>query len=332
MLALARQLRGQLRRHAGLGSWAAPGSRRCGPHGARRRASGEGESIDERALVLPGGRSLAQVRAELGECTRCKLHSTREDDRVRRRRRGCAADVRRRGAGRARGSARRAVRRSRGRAARQDDRGDGLDAAERLHREHVKCRPPGNRNPQPDELEQCKPFLARADRARSRRGSSSRSGGRRRTSCSAPTRRSARCAARSTIGRRADHADVPPRVPAARARRKRDTWADLKLVMAELPRLGIQPPTRRAGSRHGRARLHAARRRDRARSARSRAREPSSRRTCARSRGATRPAVRSPRRRGDAASASLDGARRALAHPELADRALGAAAAGRAAR
>jgi uracil-DNA glycosylase len=25
----------------------------------------------------------------------------------------------------------------------------------------VKCRPPGNRNPEPDEIEQCEPFLMR---------------------------------------------------------------------------------------------------------------------------------------------------------------------------
>ena len=31
----------------------------------------------------------------------------------------------------------------------------------------VKCRPPENRNPEPDEIEQCSPFLRRADRRRS---------------------------------------------------------------------------------------------------------------------------------------------------------------------
>ena len=33
----------------------------------------------------------------------------------------------------------------------------------------VKCRPPGNRNPEPDEVAACEPFLKRAARARSGR-------------------------------------------------------------------------------------------------------------------------------------------------------------------
>ena len=33
----------------------------------------------------------------------------------------------------------------------------------------IKCRPPQNRNPEPDEVETCEPFLLRADRRRSSR-------------------------------------------------------------------------------------------------------------------------------------------------------------------
>ena len=33
----------------------------------------------------------------------------------------------------------------------------------------IKCRPPGNRNPEPDEVEQCEPFLFRQVAASSRR-------------------------------------------------------------------------------------------------------------------------------------------------------------------
>ncbi len=37
----------------------------------------------------------------------------------------------------------------------------------------IKCRPPGNRNPEPDEVEQCEPFLFRqidTDQAEGHRG------------------------------------------------------------------------------------------------------------------------------------------------------------------
>ena len=37
----------------------------------------------------------------------------------------------------------------------------GLSARGRLHRQRLKCRPPGNRNPEPDEIETCEPFLFR---------------------------------------------------------------------------------------------------------------------------------------------------------------------------
>ena len=154
---LTRQLRAQLARHAAAGTWAAPG----GPaaRGRAERCAGRRDRSTRRSTAPAGARS-PQIRAELGECTRCKLHSTRRSivfgvgDRRR------AADVRRRGAGRAGGQARRAVRRARRRAARQDDRGDGLDARRRVYITNIlMCRPPGNRNPQPDEVAQCKPFL-----------------------------------------------------------------------------------------------------------------------------------------------------------------------------
>ena len=85
----------------------------------------------------------------------------------------------------------------------------------------------------------------RADRARSRRGSSSRSAGRPRTTLlgnDAPI-----STLRGTVPRSRTACKVMPTFhPAYLLRdpdtKKRDAWSDLKLVMAELERLGITPP------------------------------------------------------------------------------------------
>jgi uracil-DNA glycosylase family 4 len=106
----------------------------------------------------------------------------------------------------------------------------------------LKCRPPGNRDPEPDEVAACEPFLARQIEAVSPR-------------------------VIVTLGRPATnlllHSDAP--ISALRGRfheyrgirvmptfhpafllrnpeRKRDTWGDLRLVIAELDRLGIASP------------------------------------------------------------------------------------------
>src|SRR5690242_7850991 len=84
---LVAQLKNQLGRHYAAGTWAAPGSAT-----ARTVSSVDPVAIDEAAEPVPvetvddgaspivqlGRRSLAQIRAELGDCTRCKLHSTRK--------------------------------------------------------------------------------------------------------------------------------------------------------------------------------------------------------------------------------------------------------------
>jgi uracil-DNA glycosylase len=45
---------------------------------------------------------------------------------------------------------------------RADDSGEGQDGSARVYIANtIKCRPPGNRNPQPDELAACEPFLLR---------------------------------------------------------------------------------------------------------------------------------------------------------------------------
>ena len=114
----------------------------------------------------------------------------------------------------------------------------------------TKCRPPNNRNPEPDELEQCMPFLhaqiaAIAPRiivALGRPASNQLLG------IDAPIS--------ALRGRFHDYPRftsdrhslkiMPTFHPAYLLRdpdKKRAAWADLKLVMAELARLGISAPT-----------------------------------------------------------------------------------------
>jgi DNA polymerase len=106
----------------------------------------------------------------------------------------------------------------------------------------LKCRPPGNRNPERDEVEACQPFLARQ------------------IDVIAPR-------VIVTLGKPAAHLllDTNAPISALRGRfqsyrgitvmptfhpayllrspeRKRDTWNDLKKVIAELARLGIDTP------------------------------------------------------------------------------------------
>lgn len=104
------------------------------------------------------------------------------------------------------------------------------------------CRPPGNRNPQPDELAQCTPFLDAQIRAIAPRiiVTLGRPAANHVLHKDAPI---------STLrGRFHDRAGVkvmPTFHPAYLLRepeKKKDTWADLKLVIAELERLGIKPP------------------------------------------------------------------------------------------
>jgi DNA polymerase len=238
VLALARQLRGQLRRHAGLGAWAAPGSPTVRP----ARSEAEGEAVDEGALISVGRRSLAQVRAELGECTRCKLHSTRRSIVF-----GVGAeDAPLMFVGEAPGE-------------QEDRRGEPFvgPAGELLDKmieamgwtrqsvyiaNILMCRPPGNRNPEADEVERCMPFLQAKIAAIAPRiiVALGRPSANTLLGTDAPI-----SALRGTFHERFGARIMPTFHPAYLLRepdRKRDTWADLKLVIAELSRLGIHPP------------------------------------------------------------------------------------------
>jgi len=193
-------------------------------------------------------RTLAEVRAELGECTRCKLHTTRRTIVF-----GVgAADAPLMFVGEAPGE-------------QEDKRGEPfVGAAGQLLDKMIeamgwtrdtvyianttKCRPPGNRNPQPDELEQCMPFLhaqiasiaPRIIVALGRPASNQLLG------IDAPIS--------SLRGKFHDYPlltaerhslkIMPTFHPAYLLRdpdKKRAAWADLKLVMTELARLGIAP-------------------------------------------------------------------------------------------
>jgi uracil-DNA glycosylase len=260
LLALTRQFRGQLRRRIALGGWAAPGS------ATARIAFAEPPppeasipqmlvEIGAGAVPLPtprevpgselddsGRRTLPQIRAELGACTRCKLHPTRKSIVF-----GAGAeDAPLMFVGEAPGE-------------QEDLRGepfvgragellDKMIEAMGWTRETVyianilMCRPPGNRNPQPDEIAACLPFLrAKIDAIAPRvivalgRPSANTLLG-----TDAPI-----SVLRGKFHERYGTKIMPTFHPAYLLRepdRKRDAWADLRVVMAELSRLGLAPP------------------------------------------------------------------------------------------
>jgi DNA polymerase len=240
LAALARQLRAQLARHAAAGTWAAPGGPT--PRVASEVAELPVEEIADPPAIRIGRRTLAQVREDLGDCKRCKLHGTRKSIVF-----GVGAeDAPLMFVGEAPGE-------------QEDLKGEPFvgRAGELLDRmieamgwtresvyigNTLKCRPPGNRNPQPDELEQCMPFLraqidAIAPRVIVALG---RPAANQILGTDSPI-----SALRGKFHDRFGARVMPTFHPAYLLRepdRKRDAWADLKLVITELQRLGIQPP------------------------------------------------------------------------------------------
>jgi uracil-DNA glycosylase len=105
--------------------------------------------------------ALAAVRADLGDCTRCKLHTGRTNivfgvgnpaAQLMFVGEGPGADEDLQGepfVGRA------------GQLLTQIIKAMGYERQDVYIANVVKCRPPGNRNPEPDEIEQCEPFLIR---------------------------------------------------------------------------------------------------------------------------------------------------------------------------
>ncbi|HEY4180824.1 MAG TPA: uracil-DNA glycosylase [Kofleriaceae bacterium] len=248
LLTLTRQLRGQLSRHAALGSWAAPGAASERPvidPADLQDSAGVPDVVDEDALMArPGRRTLAQLREEVGNCTRCKLHSTRRELVF-----GVGAeDAPLMFVGEAPGE-------------QEDRRGEPFvgPAGELLDKmieamgwtrqsvyitNILMSRPPNNRDPQPDEVAACLPFLHAKIATIAPR------------IIVALGRPSANTLLETDapIGvlRGKFHAKFGVKVmptfhPAYLLReptKKRDTWDDLKLVVAELQRLGIQSPNK----------------------------------------------------------------------------------------
>ena len=104
--------------------------------------------------------ALAAIRDDIGDCTRCKLHALgRTPDRLRRRQPDRGSDVRRRSAGRGRGRPGDPVRRARRQLLTKIIEAIGLTRDDVYIANVIKCRPPGNRNPEPDEVATCEPFL-----------------------------------------------------------------------------------------------------------------------------------------------------------------------------
>ena len=247
---LTRALRAQLQRHVAAGTWAAPGGATARP--AHVPVAIEPEVMRPAAAMHPAAiesepgsslrRSLPQIRADLGDCTRCKLHTTRKSIVF-----GVGDPLAPlMFVGEAPGE-------------QEDKRGEPFvgPAGELLDKmieamgwsrstvyiaNTTKCRPPGNRNPEPDELAKCMPFLNAQIEAIGPRiiVAMGRPASNQLLERDAPIS--------SLRGRFHDRRGIkvmPTFHPAYLLRepdRKRDAWSDLKLVMAELARLGITPP------------------------------------------------------------------------------------------
>jgi uracil-DNA glycosylase family 4 len=252
--ALVAQLRARLYRHAAAGAWAAPATATRRP--VRVLADDDDAppaQLVEIPPVIPAEpgvgtavvrRSLAQIRADVGDCQRCKLSATR---------RSIVFGVGDPGAplmfvGEAPGE-------------QEDARGEPFvgRAGELLDKmilamgwtrdavyitNTLHCRPPGNRAPQPDELAACAPFLAakltsiapRIIIALGRPAANQLLG-----------RDAPISALRGKFHDRHGARVMPTYHPAYLLRepdRKREAWADLKLVIDELARLHISPPRR----------------------------------------------------------------------------------------
>ena len=138
------------------------GTRSPTPEPGRSRSALRTEGAARRPRSSPkSARAGSTVLAETVQ----GLHAVRprrrpHANRVRARHGELAAHVRRRGTGRGRRRAGLSVRRQGGAAARSHDCGDGLRARRRVRRNIVKCRPPNNRKPEPEEMAACLPYLA----------------------------------------------------------------------------------------------------------------------------------------------------------------------------
>jgi uracil-DNA glycosylase len=247
-----RSLAGALRQHAQL--LERMGIHRAGGAGGRefpsvaavapaRAADHHAAPPPEERAAAPDRVSLAVVREDLGECTRCKLSPTRTNIVF--------------GVGSPSASLM-FVGEAPG--AEEDRRGepfvgaagqllDRMIGAMGWTRDTVyianvlKCRPPNNRDPAPDEVAECLPFLHRQIEAVAPRiiVALGKPAAQALLQTSAPI-----SALRGRFHQFRGVRVMPTFHPAFLLRspdRKRDAWSDLKQVIDELARLGVSPPS-----------------------------------------------------------------------------------------
>ena len=123
------------------------------PSGAR---PGAGRARERRAS--PGARRSSRSTTRRRSASGARS-PRREPGRLRRRQRRRRPDVRRRGARRRGGPPGTAVRGRAGGFLTELLEGIGLKREDVFITNVLKCRPPGNRDPQPDEIESCRPWL-----------------------------------------------------------------------------------------------------------------------------------------------------------------------------
>ncbi len=140
---------------AHTGSRPAPGGHRPQP------GVSSAQSVSTAAVYTSRADALAAIRADIGDCTRCKLHAGRTnlvfgvgnpEARLMFVGEGPGADEDEQGipfVGRA------------GQLLTQIIKAMGYERDDVYIANVVKCRPPGNRNPEDDEIERCEPFLLR---------------------------------------------------------------------------------------------------------------------------------------------------------------------------
>jgi DNA polymerase len=241
LVQLTRDLRRALGRVSRAGVFAVPGGASPRPDAGASPESPIHQAVA--AVARPAsGEPLPVIRADLGDCQRCKLATTRQSIVF-----GVGSPT--------------APLMFIGEApgAEEDRRGepfvgaagqllDKMIAAMGWSREAVyianvlKCRPPGNRDPEPDEVAACSPFLSRQIQAIAPRliVTLGRPATHAVLSTSAPIG--------SLRGRWHEHLGIPvmptfhPAFLLRQPDKKREAWSDLKQVMDALDRLGVVAP------------------------------------------------------------------------------------------
>lgn len=246
LFALTSAFRQALSRQHRAGAWAAPGTATARSVSDTGSVSGSVSvsvsDSDSDSDPVSVSRTLSVIRAELGDCQRCKLCNTRNKIVF-----GVGPEP----------AALMFVGEAPG--ADEDRLGDPFvgKAGELLDKmieamgwsrgdvyiaNVLKCRPPNNRNPEPDEVAACRPFLDAQIQAVRPRIMVTLG----RPAANVVLGKDAPIS--SLRGRFHEHRGVkvmPTFHPAYLLRepdRKRDTWSDLKQVIAELERLGVISP------------------------------------------------------------------------------------------